>query len=164
MQDRDPWEPIERLPVFVYGTLRPGRHNDVLWSWGATDVADGVAKAFGIKLTHNGSIPFARATDDPTDFTVGALIVTTPETWRYIIHSLDQLEGHPHLYERTRLKIDVDGEPVDAWVYLVGPDFPAHPEVPGGDWAKFDDEQRLRRAGFLRGRAFPLSDYEGDFS
>ena len=144
MFNRDPWETPERLPVFVYGTLRPGEHNADLWSHYATAVADGVARAFGVRVVHhNGSIPFAVATDDPTDFTVGALINVPDAAWRFVIHTFDALEGHPDLYERTRIVVDVDGVPVTAWAYLVDSDFLAgHDDVPGGDWVAFNAERR----------------------
>ena len=114
------------IPVFVYGTLRRGQTNHHLLRgarWG------GEQRLPGARLHDLGPFPMAIATaDTAADAVHGELWWVDGAT----LARLDQLEGHPRLYERRRLPL-ASGE--QAWVYLGRPRQVRHsPALASGRW------------------------------
>lgn len=116
----------EQVPVFVYGTLRPGEYNHdraerYLTAAVPAVLADHALYVAGLPLV----VP------QPGGRVVGDLLKLDPGRYGAAIRDLDRLEGYREgarpeqcLYVRTRVTVSVDG-PVPqtrpAWVYLAGP-------------------------------------------
>lgn len=120
-------------PVFVYGTLRPGKHN---FSVAAPFVAQAVdAVAYGYRLM-KGSLPFA-VVGDETDFIVGNLLYFHHSTYSYAMSALDCLEGFRgqevgshNLYDRVSgvVRDLTNQKDIEAWIYLFARPLP--PNLP----------------------------------
>lgn len=95
------------LKVFVYGTLKQGMPNNVLLE-GCKLLRD--AGAFGV-LLHLGAYP--GFLPDTTGMLVSGELWEVP-TKRHL-DELDQLEGHPHHFTRTKILL-AGGE--EAWTYV----------------------------------------------
>ena len=140
------------LPVFVYGTLRPGERNAHVAARGGSFTARPATLA-GFRLFHlrpegyPGIVPGAAS-----DLVYGAALTYAPADWEQALTLLDALEGvdeTPPLYTRQRVRLTLEGgavgsgplgsrEEVEGWVYVyacagrlsqsgVTP-------LPGGDW------------------------------
>ncbi|MEU3555758.1 gamma-glutamylcyclotransferase family protein [Streptomyces fragilis] len=152
----------ERLPVFVYGTLRPGGFYHPSYLLGRT-TAEEPATLRGAVLHEGPGYPYALEQDGAeigagtdagagTDVDVepgvvhGELMTLVEDGYERVLDALDQLEeyrpGDPSsLYLRavrdvTRTR---DGETVRAWVYLAAPRLAARLRaegrvIAGGDW------------------------------
>ncbi|MFE0458365.1 gamma-glutamylcyclotransferase family protein [Kitasatospora sp. NPDC058965] len=132
----------EKLPLFVYGTLRPGRRNHHRYL-GAHAVAARPAALPGAALHAGPGFPYALP--DPGRTVLGDLITVRPAAHAQVLAALDRLEEcRPEgdgLYVRERLAVTAldTGERLDAWVYLAGPavaaELAAHPAlIESGDW------------------------------
>ncbi|MGK5543780.1 gamma-glutamylcyclotransferase family protein [Streptomyces sp. URMC 127] len=134
----------ERLPVFVYGTLRPGQANHGRFLRGRT-VAEEPALLRGAVLYEGPGYPYAVA--EPGGEVRGELVRPAPDVYAAVLASLDELEGcardgSGELYVRVVRAVLPDGGegPVRAWVYLA-----AEPTA-----------RRLRSAGTrVRGGSWP---------
>ena len=127
-----------RLPVFVYGTLRPGHVNYQRLLAGRA-IRETPAQAAGLALYGHG-LPYAVPTAGAV--TIGALIHIDPAGYDQTLADLDRLEGfrpgrpdRSH-YIRARWAITAGGDTVTAWIYLAGPRIdPADLDpIPGNDW------------------------------
>ncbi|QLE75491.1 gamma-glutamylcyclotransferase [Streptomyces rectiverticillatus] len=111
----------ERLPVFVYGTLRPGQVNHGHYLRGRT-VAEEPARLRGAVLYEGPGYPYAVA--EPGGEIRGELIFVAPGEYAAVLASLDELEecgpdGRGEMYVRVGRQVLPDrGGPVHAWVYL----------------------------------------------
>ncbi|MFF7726857.1 gamma-glutamylcyclotransferase family protein [Streptomyces sp. NPDC008001] len=112
----------ERLPVFVYGTLRPGQANHGRYLRGRT-VAEEPARLRGAVLYEGPGYPYAVA--DPGGEVRGELIVVSPGEYAAVLASLDELEGcgpdgAGEMYVRAVRPVlpGSSGGEVRAWVYL----------------------------------------------
>ena len=117
-------EDSEYLLLFVYGSLLRGEiHHDRLS--GARFLGE-VATAAGFRLVDTGTYPA---------LVKGGRRSVQGELYRIdrrLLAALDEFEGHPDLYWRTRLKL-VDGREVE--VYLMPSErLQGGVEVPSGDW------------------------------
>ncbi|MFF2994513.1 gamma-glutamylcyclotransferase family protein [Streptomyces sp. NPDC057950] len=132
----------ERLPFFVYGTLRPGEHHHDLFLRGRTR-SEQLARMRGIVLYDGPGYPYA--VEEPAGVVRGELVTALPEAYAELLGALDRLEeyvpGDPrNLYERVvRDAARVDGTAARAWVYLAAPAVAARLRthgrlLPGGDW------------------------------
>lgn len=144
----------ERLPFFVYGTLRPGEANHTRTLRGRT-AHEEPAKITGALLYAGPGYPYAIA--GPADAVVhGALIRPRDADYDEVRAVLDRLEdyapGAPdNLYERVVTDADcADGRTVRAWVYLAAEPLAARlratgTPIEGGDWLNATARQRARR-------------------
>ncbi|MEU1625193.1 gamma-glutamylcyclotransferase family protein [Streptomyces sp. NPDC020096] len=114
-----------RLPVFVYGTLRPGEANHPRLLRGRT-TAETPAVLAGALLYEGPGYPYA--VDDPGGGEIrGELIDPLPEAYEAVLADLDRLEeyvpGAPgNLYERVVREVrPAAGDVRRAWVYLAAP-------------------------------------------
>lgn len=133
----------ERLPFFVYGTLRPGERNHDLFLRGRTR-AEEPGRLVGAVLYRGPGYPYA--VEDRQGLVHGELVTARPEEYDGLLVALDALEeyapGDPgNLYERVARDIvrESDGRPVRAWVYLAAPSVAqrlrAHGRlIDNGDW------------------------------
>ena len=106
---------MERLPFFVYGTLRPGFGNDRLWQGRAAAYFDGEATAPGWGLVDRG-IPYAVPAVGMA--AVGCLVMPFDDEYPSVARSLDGLEGYPVHYDRVAIDAHMpSGSPIRAWIY-----------------------------------------------
>ncbi|RLU81589.1 hypothetical protein CTZ27_32400 [Streptomyces griseocarneus] len=132
----------ERLPVFVYGTLRPGQGNHERFLLGRT-AAEEPARLRGAVLYEGPGYPYAVA--DPEGEIHGDLITPAPAAYDAVLASLDALEGYApgapssHYVRVTRPVSLERGGTVRAWVYLASPEVANHlrrrgTRFPGRRW------------------------------
>ncbi|WP_035841354.1 gamma-glutamylcyclotransferase family protein [Kitasatospora azatica] len=130
------------LPLFVYGTLRPGLRNHDRYLAGRCELIR-PAVLPDTALHAGPGYPFALPS--PGARVIGELLTIHPAAFPQVLAALDRLEDcrpdDTGLYVRRRLSVTVPGtpEPVVAWVYLAGPaaaaQLLAHPApIPSGDW------------------------------
>ncbi len=135
---------MERLPVFVYGTLRSGQRNHGL-------IADRVAESYPAMADDlalfGDRIPFA--VERAGQRIVGELMILADRHYEEALADLDRLEKyHPDrpedsLYVRTKrsvsyLAANESWADVPAWLYLSGPAargrYDENVPILGGDW------------------------------
>ncbi|MEV0633842.1 gamma-glutamylcyclotransferase family protein [Streptomyces sp. NPDC050619] len=134
----------QRLPFFVYGTLRPGEPNHDLFLRGRTR-SEEPARLTGAVLYDGPGYPYA--VEEPGGTVSGELVTARPEMYAELLVALDRLEeyapGDPrNLYERVEREVirDADGTAVRAWVYVAAPSVAARLRargklMEGGDWS-----------------------------
>jgi gamma-glutamylcyclotransferase (GGCT)/AIG2-like uncharacterized protein YtfP len=113
--------PAEQLPVFVYGTLRPGQKNYPRYLQGRTLREHSATIRGLLYFVPDGGYPYLR----PGEGTVsGELLELDPESYDETLYELDLLEEYdPQDEERSvylRRKTTVtlsQGEQVTAWAY-----------------------------------------------
>ncbi|WP_110944755.1 gamma-glutamylcyclotransferase family protein [Streptomyces niger] len=137
----------ERLPFFVYGTLRPGEANHA-WALRGRTAAEQPATVQGALLYDGPGYPYA--VRGPADAAVhGHLVTPAEDVYDEVLAVLDRLEGYtpgaPHNdYDRVRCAAVLpDGTSVPAWVYLAAEPLAgrlraAGTPIPGGDWLATD--------------------------
>jgi gamma-glutamylcyclotransferase (GGCT)/AIG2-like uncharacterized protein YtfP len=117
----------ERLPVFVYGTLRPGEAN---YRWLLAQATATAERAVlpGHQLYAIGmAFPYATPATAGGRQVIGDLLTLNPDTYDQVLGHLDGLEGYQpgretrSHYLRRQVTVQVAGQPVQAWVYLAGP-------------------------------------------
>jgi gamma-glutamylcyclotransferase (GGCT)/AIG2-like uncharacterized protein YtfP len=116
-----------QLPVFVYGTLRPGEAN-YRWLLAQATVTAERAVLPGHQLYAIGmGFPYATPATAGGRQVVGDLLTLDPDTYDQVLGHLDGLEGyqprheaHSH-YLRRQVTVLVADQPRQAWVYLAGP-------------------------------------------
>ena len=111
----------ENLPVFVYGTLRPGQKNYSRYLRGRTLRERPAAVCGRLFFMDDGGYPYLTAGREGV---VGELMEISPEHYDAVLRGLDELEEYDHLDEEhsvyLRRKTEVileDGERVTAWTY-----------------------------------------------
>lgn len=126
----------EQLPIFVYGTLRPGHGLARVWQHRGHARYDGEARLRGFRLVSGGAFPFALPDGGKDAFAVGTLIFPDADQYDAVLERMDAIEGVPHFYDRLMVVVQLPEHPVKAWVY--SPVNPAGyadlPAVPGNDW------------------------------
>ena len=138
-------EASRQLPVFVYGTLRPGEPNWARLLAGRTErVVAG--RFFGAVLLDCGHYPAAveRPGAEVGVVVVGDVVWIRPAEWSVVLTALDHLEGYAaddpeRLYDRVVRPVETADGPVDCWVYLAGGRIAAAglPSLTGGDWIAY---------------------------
>ncbi|MFG2222110.1 gamma-glutamylcyclotransferase family protein [Streptomyces sp. NPDC048644] len=133
----------DRLPFFVYGTLRPGGRHHARTLRGRT-ASEEPATISGALLYDGPGYPYAVA--GPDDARIhGALITPRAADHDGVRRTLDLLEGYTpggrdNLYERVETEAArSDGRTVRAWVYLAAEPLATRlratgTPVEGGDW------------------------------
>ncbi|MEI5100474.1 gamma-glutamylcyclotransferase family protein [Streptomyces sp. PmtG] len=115
----------DRLPFFVYGTLRPGERNHAAFLRGRlADFAP--ARLPDTALYEGPGYPYAVETPGAGPVH-GDLLTPYPETYEPLLTALDRLEeyvpGDPRsLYVRVAREVTrADGTTARAWVYVAAP-------------------------------------------
>jgi len=130
------------LPVFVYGTLRPGAGNYPRYLAGRTQKEQPAWTRGLLFLVRAEDYPYL--TDGPGSVR-GELIDLAPEHYVTLLAALDRLEDYvpaqpqASLYlRRPREVILTDGTVRQAWVYLWNGPAGAGVPLPGGDFLAAD--------------------------
>jgi gamma-glutamylcyclotransferase (GGCT)/AIG2-like uncharacterized protein YtfP len=135
----------DRLPVFVYGTLRRGQLYHGLLD-GAVEAAY-TAMLPGHRL-YAGRYPYIA--EHPDGRVVGDLMVLKPDGYGEVLARLDELEGfqppdrelYVRVARRVRFRSDRSAsapwQAARAWVYLGGDSFDYRDDlaIPDGDWVR----------------------------
>ncbi|MFI9723249.1 gamma-glutamylcyclotransferase family protein [Streptomyces sp. NPDC052396] len=115
---------MPHLPVFVYGTLRPGQHNYARYLRGHT-LTEQPARLLGAALYAGPGYPYAVPAAHSTVH--GDLVTLTLDHYAATLAALDALEGcapgaPDNLYDRVaREVVQANGAHTQAWVYLAAP-------------------------------------------
>lgn len=119
------------MPLFVYGTLRPGER---LWPYVDKFVdRHERATADGLALFMYDAYAFPYAAREPGSGIAGDLLWLNDADACLAV--TDRVEGHPHHYRRQLVTVQVDGgASVDAWTYLFEQCTDDMVKIPGGDW------------------------------
>jgi gamma-glutamylcyclotransferase (GGCT)/AIG2-like uncharacterized protein YtfP len=142
----------EQLPLFVYGTLRPGQINHRLFLLGRT-VRERPAVLLGHRMY---ALDYPCIVDDSDGGrVVGHLIEIRAEEYAATLAAIDGLEGYraddadsPYVRVRRTAQVADAGDPraTEVWVYLAGPPVRArladYESVPGGDWLAYPGAER----------------------
>lgn len=133
------------LPALVYGTLRPGQHNYATFLEGTT-TKETTVRVNGFRMYGGSGFPYVTE-GEATDSIVAELVYIDPEVYDLVLHRLDFLEGYrgedtSNHYDRITATVEVDGEMVEAWIYVAGDYAKGQlhqlPVVEHGDWIQFD--------------------------
>lgn len=128
--------------LFVYGSLRSGFRTPAyqyLTRYFSL-VGEGIVKG---KLFEKGNYPVAVPTDEDK-FILGELYrINEPAQFSWAIEQLDDYEGlnveegETPLYKRESVKVLVNGEESDTWIYWYNGDVEGRPEILTGDVLKY---------------------------
>lgn len=130
-----PDQPDHRLPVFVYGTLRPGGrlHHHVAAVATRIRPADLPGHVLHGGPTHPWVAPGA-------GLVRGDLVAIAADRYHRALADLDRVEmvvpgAGDNEYERVAARVEPDvGAAVTAWVWRAGPGAPLGPVIASGDW------------------------------
>lgn len=152
---------VERPPVAVYGTLRhvdgPGGGNYWHFLHGKT-IAEQPGTVSGARMYDYGGFPFVRLVESKEELVVVEVMSLDPGRYDEILAAMDRLEGYrPNgggLYDRKTVTVDVDGEQVEALMYVVGERMSKQveslPVIRSGDWLDSGRRRGVRAAGDAR--------------
>lgn len=120
--------------VFVYGTLLAGE-----WNHHRLKDSPRVEEATTLPEFHFACLGFF-----PALLAQGATAVKGEvyEVDDEVLASLDRLEGHPHFYRRTTIKLADNAEP--AFAYVLNDTAWNMKAIPSGDWRLYARERNLR--------------------
>jgi gamma-glutamylcyclotransferase (GGCT)/AIG2-like uncharacterized protein YtfP len=117
-------ESTDRLPVFVYGTLRPGQGNYSRLLAGR--IATPVRATLPGHALYGRTLPFPYVVPAPGHTVVGDLVTPLADLYDEVLDDLDWLEGYragpsdASHYVRTRVAVESPAGTETAWVYLAG--------------------------------------------
>ncbi|MFD7511656.1 gamma-glutamylcyclotransferase family protein [Streptomyces sp. NPDC059853] len=123
----------ERLPFFVYGTLRAGQRH-YAWALRGHTGREEPAVLPGAVLYEGPGYPYAVGVPDAGRLVHGELMHIRPERFPAVLATLDRLEGPD--YERLTVRLPGGAR---AWTYLAAEPLATRlratgTPVPGGDW------------------------------
>lgn len=115
------------VPLFVYGTLKPGGENYTDYLAGRT-LHEQPAWIVGAALYTAGPFPYLvirNGLAQPTEYVHGVLLTIRPEMYSATLQTLDDLEEYRpgaigNLYERITHPVQTTDGQVAAWVYVAG--------------------------------------------
>ncbi len=116
------------LPLFVYGTLKPGESNYDAYLAGCT-LAEHQALLPNAAMFTDGAYPYLVADATllaPCDAVQGALVYVAPEHYVETLQRIDRLEDYKplspwSLYIRTEVSVQTAAGNIEAWTYVAGP-------------------------------------------
>lgn len=132
--------------LFVYGSLRSGFRTPAYHYLTKyfTLVEEGIVKG---KLYEKGNYPVAVPTDEEK-FILGELYrINEPTQFSWAIEQLDDYEGlnveegETPLYKREAVKVLVNGQESDTWIYWYNGDVTGKTEILTGDVLKYLQEK-----------------------
>lgn len=130
----------DHLPVFVYGTLRPGEKNYPLFLQGKTRRETPAFAEGRLFFVRDGGYPYVLPGDGRV---AGDLMELTPATYDATLSGLDRLEDyHPQeeagsLYLRRSCSVTVaSGRRRMAWIYFWNGPAEAGDRIPSGDFRR----------------------------
>lgn len=98
--------------VFVYGTLKRGRCNNSLMEDSALESNN--CTVSNAELYENCVFPMLVWSDCEESKVKGELWSVSPQ----VLERLDELEGHPYLYKRSKVNVRDGSGSCLAWVYV----------------------------------------------
>ncbi|MBF0261216.1 MAG: gamma-glutamylcyclotransferase [Magnetococcales bacterium] len=113
----------QKIPVFVYGTLKRGCSNHYLMGKTADPI---MTSATGLLMYQLPGYPMAMPGNGVIH---GELYWVDQES----VRRLDRLEGHPKFFCRELWKLDHPD--ISAWIYLC-PDGTGYPIIESGNWVE----------------------------
>lgn len=153
------------LPVFVYGTLKPGQINYSAFLKGST-LRERPASIAGAALYTAGTYPYlviGSGIARPYEQAHGMVMTLHPDWYHEVLRRLDWLEGYtpgnPHSeYQRVPHPVQTASGTVRAWVYTASTRILAQirrgrlVKVAGGAWPEAQPEAREARKEGRHGR------------
>lgn len=148
---------MKQLPIFVYGTLRPGFGN-YQWALRGLTYREEPAILYGYTMFLGPGYPYITQArpDIRPDAThiIGTALWVAPEDYEEVLESLDALEGflgpengNLNLYDRISTIVEVDGHPLEAYTYVASSrsatrlwDRAQDAILPQGDWSEVATE------------------------
>lgn len=110
------------LPLFVYGTLRPGEAAASLLVGVVERVEPATARGRHLQVSETyPAVIFDEAGDDVT----GELMWLRADRDEEVLARLDTYEGVPHLFRRVRVTVTCGSDKLDAYAYEWAADSPA---------------------------------------
>lgn len=109
------------LPLFVYGTLRPGESNYVRLLAGRTLLEKAAVISGSLYYVPEEDYPYLLAGSERVQ---GDLLILAEESYAATLQAVDRLEDYDPLRESTSLylrrthPVNCDGEEILAWVYF----------------------------------------------
>ena len=145
---------IDYLPFFVYGTLKPGHTNYAAYLGGRTTREEAAILREAALITDE-LYPYLMVDPDivsADDQVRGILVTVEPEHYIETLHRLDWLEDYKpmsalSLYLRISRVVETASGPVDAWIYVAGPQVLANVRsgrlrrIAGGMWPEGGHDQ-----------------------
>jgi gamma-glutamylcyclotransferase (GGCT)/AIG2-like uncharacterized protein YtfP len=136
-------QPVDQLPLFVYGTLRRGQENYSLLR--GNTLAELPAFLEGMALYSLRSYPMIVEGESVVR---GELLTLHPRVYIRLLADLDQLEGYipgqPSRFQRMERCIQTEnGTRMLAWVYVGDVNIlehEPHVAIPHGDWCRYRHE------------------------
>ena len=112
-QGKTPFQAVrECSKVFVYGSLKEGKYNHNRLK-GSEKVGKATTVDKWAMIGEDLPFPYCIEEYDKGYNVVGEVYeVTVP-----IMKKLDSLEGYPNFYDKKIIKVNLDGEEVEAWIY-----------------------------------------------
>lgn len=135
------------LPIFVYGTLRPGQKNYFHFLQGRTHGEFSATISGSLFLftdPHGGRYPYLTKGSGTVH---GELIFLNPSTWKETLSGLDELEDYDPqndsgLYLRRRTAATLqNGEQIEAWTYFWNGPREGARAIMSGDFALWLSEE-----------------------
>jgi gamma-glutamylcyclotransferase (GGCT)/AIG2-like uncharacterized protein YtfP len=114
MADPTPDDKNIELPLFLYGTLRKGES-------AADQIAADVVRRAPVQararlLEINAPYPAAFFSPDQ-GLLAGEVVWLKPSTYAATLGRVDRYENVPFLFRRIAVRVQVDGQDVEAWAY-----------------------------------------------
>jgi gamma-glutamylcyclotransferase (GGCT)/AIG2-like uncharacterized protein YtfP len=125
--------------IFVYGTLQSGCGNNRLLV--GSDLLGQAETVEKYSMSIGGSIPFVSVVAEET--TIKGEVWKVADTNSLIL--IDNLESHPDWYQREKIKVKLNDEIVEAWIYF-------NEETFTDEMIKDGDYKRYISMGFSRTR------------
>lgn len=151
----EPNDTTYRGAIAVYGTLREGFGNDVIWTGKADKYATGTVA--GYHLRTNGAFPYAVPSHPSMDCEANEItveiIMPHYDTRTEVLARCDRLEGYPRHYNRKVVSVAVPNGSISCWMYVptnIARIAATYPEVPGGDWENAHPHAKRRDFGTRR--------------
>lgn len=150
MSDQDQMEQSEIEPkmLFTYGTFRPADEDSPRNLDEDRLVGEGIIE--GAVMFHIGGFPGVIPLDRIEGQTKGAIpdeIESTEvvgdlldyrdmddEEWEETLNRFDMIEGHPSMFKRERIRVEIDGTEYLTWTYFYNREPRNAPVITGGDW------------------------------
>ncbi|MGH2734377.1 MAG: gamma-glutamylcyclotransferase family protein [Actinomycetota bacterium] len=109
------------LPLFVYGTLRPGEAAAPLLLGVVERVEPATARGRHLQVSES----YPAVIFDETGDVTGELMWLRADREEEVLARLDTYEGVPHLFRRVRITVTCGSDELDAYAYEWTGDSPA---------------------------------------
>lgn len=147
----------EKLPLFVYGSLRAGFGNYYNYLSKKTE-KELPATLKWANLHSLGSIPGIVRGEGTV---IGELMYPTDDVYYNVLQCIDHLEGNGTLYLRTRVVVTLeDGTTCWAWAYYWMSELRGCPRVYSGCWKQYTERKHTSKKQLVRIEFYDSSDVQ----